>query len=73
MTISFTNRNYVRSHARNPSSSTMGSWAFQASATDAAFDRDLSGPIEWVHMATLSEAKHTLRERGLSGLWAVLP
>lgn len=53
---SFTDRPYRRSHGAAPRG--RGSWAFQASRTDTAFDRDLEGDVLWSPGAmTLTEAK----------------
>ena len=50
----FTTRNFERSHGRPPRG--RGSWAFQESATDAAFEEDMRGDVEWFH-GTYSEAR----------------
>lgn len=50
----FTTSPYERSHGKRPQGT--GSWAFQRTTTDVAFDGDLYGKIEFF-TGTLSEAK----------------
>lgn len=67
--LTFTTANFVRSTGKQPRG--RGSWAFRRSATATAFDRDLSGDVEFFN-GTLSEAKSALKSTGATGLWAVL-
>jgi hypothetical protein len=71
--LEFTSADFVRSHGRTPrSSGGGGSWGFQRSRTEAAFERDLFGEVVWV-FGTLTEAKAKLRAQGATGLWSVCP
>jgi len=67
----FTVRAYFRSHMVAPRG--VGCWAFQRSATEAAFTMDLSGEVVFSPTLSLSDARKWLAEQGHSGLWAVLP
>lgn len=59
--IHFTERAYVRSHGKAPSRRVRGTWAFQATTSETAYDRDLFGDIFWSDSATLGEAKQAAR------------
>ena len=69
----FTDAPFRRSHMKAPKG--RGSWAFQATLTDTALDRDLVGEVWFSPGAlTLTEAKKAAREQfAATELVAVMP
>lgn len=69
--VQFTTRAFQRSHGRRPSG--RGTWGFQQSTTEVAFDADLRGDVLWAN-GTLAEAKRQVAALVPGGtLLAVLP
>ena len=68
----FTESAFIRSHGKRPSRSTYGSWAFQRTTRETAYDSELRDGILWFK-GTLPEAKKALKAGGHTGYFAILP
>jgi hypothetical protein len=70
--ITLTHRAFERSHGKRARG--RGTWAFQQTRSDLAFEHDRHGEIVWGPPgATLTEARRALEAHGHTGLWAVMP
>lgn len=72
MTVTFTTRQFERTHGRKPKG--FGHWAFQRTTRETAFEGELVGEVEFFS-GTLTEAKAAAKAAGmgeLTGLVAVL-
>ena len=65
MATTFTTAPYRRTHGKDPRG--QGSWAFQASTTRCAYERDLQGEVFFSNFGTYTEAKRQAKEHFESG------
>ncbi len=68
-TTKFTTRQFERTHGRKPKG--FGSWAFQATTSETAFDSELTGEIQFF-TGTFTEARAAAKQAFDAPLVAVL-